>query len=50
MKNQYQNLTEEKQKYLFDLLPKFEELLHGTLCTCKINPAHFKLKEKSELI
>ena len=41
MKNQFQNLTETEFSVLLKLLQKFEELLDGTLGTCKTYPVDF---------
>ena len=44
METQCQHLTMTQQNYLLRLLHKFEELLDGTLVTCKIDPVYFEIK------
>ena len=43
-KDQCQHLTEEEHNYILKLPHKFEDLLDGTLGTCKISPVGFELK------
>ena len=41
---QYNNLTEDKRKYLPKLFQKFKELFDGIFGTQKIDPVYFELK------
>ena len=50
METQFQNLTLTQRTSLLKLSQKFEELLDGTLGTCKIDLSDFELKEDTNPI